>query len=62
MRRDRRSFTPANPGASPMRKIFVLVAAAAALTTAACNTVEGVGKDTQAAGSAVSSAARDAGN
>ena len=25
-----------------MRKIFVLVAAAAALTTAACNTVEGV--------------------
>ncbi|WP_296165165.1 entericidin EcnA/B family protein, partial [uncultured Brevundimonas sp.] len=31
-----------------MRKIFILVAAAAALTTAACNTVEGVGRDTQA--------------
>ena len=45
-----------------MRKIFVLAAVAAALTTAACNTVEGVGRDTQAAGQAVSSAARDAGN
>ena len=42
-----------------MRKIFVLVAAAAALTTAACNTVEGVGRDTQAAGSAVSGAAQE---
>jgi len=36
-----------------MRKIFVLVAAAAALTTAACNTVEGAGKDVQSAGEAV---------
>jgi predicted small secreted protein len=45
-----------------MRKLFVLFAAAAALTTAACNTVEGVGEDTQAAGAAVSGAARDAGN
>ncbi len=45
-----------------MRKIFVLVAAAAALTTAACNTVEGVGRDTQAAGQAVSGAARDVQN
>ena len=62
MRRDRRSLTPANPGASPMRKIFVLVAAAAALTTAACNTVEGVGRDTQAAGQAVTGAAQDAKN
>ena len=62
MRRDRRSFTPANPGASFMRKIFVLVAAAAALTTAACNTVEGVGRDTQAAGQAVTGAAQDAKN
>jgi predicted small secreted protein len=45
-----------------MRKIFVLVAAAAALTVAACNTVEGVGEATQAAGSAVSGAARDVQN
>ena len=45
-----------------MRKIFVLVAAAAALTAAACNTVEGVGRDTQAAGQAVTGAAQDAKN
>lgn len=43
-----------------MRKLFVLFAAAAALTTAACNTVAGVGKDTQAAGHAVTGAAQDA--
>ena len=43
-----------------MRKIFVLFAAAAALTTAACNTVAGVGEDTAAAGNAVTSAAQDA--
>ena len=40
-----------------MRKIFVLFAAAAALTTAACNTVAGAGRDTQAVGSAVSNCA-----
>jgi predicted small secreted protein len=40
-----------------MRKIFVLFAAAAALTTAACNTIAGVGEDTQAAGSAVENCA-----
>lgn len=45
-----------------MRKIFVLVAAAAAMTVAACNTVAGVGRDTQAAGEAVTGAARDAQN
>lgn len=45
-----------------MRKIFVLFAAAAALTTAACNTIAGVGEDTQAAGSAVEDAAEDAAN
>ncbi|HAJ01816.1 MULTISPECIES: entericidin A/B family lipoprotein [Brevundimonas] len=45
-----------------MRKIFILVAAAAALTTAACNTIAGVGRDTQAAGSAVEEAADDAAN
>ena len=43
-----------------MRKLFVLFAAAAALTTAACNTVAGVGKDTQAAGQAVKGAAQEA--
>jgi len=36
-----------------MRKLMVLAVVAAALTTAACNTVAGVGRDAQAAGSAV---------
>ncbi len=45
-----------------MRKIFVLVAVAAALAVAACNTIAGVGRDTQAAGEAVTDAARDAQN
>lgn len=36
-----------------MRKVFILFAAAAALTTAACNTISGVGRDAQAAGEAV---------
>ncbi|MEY3292314.1 MAG: hypothetical protein RJB12_85, partial [Pseudomonadota bacterium] len=43
-----------------MRKIFILFAAAAALTTAACNTVSGVGRDASAAGQAVTGAAEDA--
>ena len=43
-----------------MRKIFILFAAAAALTTAACNTVSGVGRDASAAGEAVTGAAEDA--
>ncbi|WP_295706389.1 entericidin A/B family lipoprotein [uncultured Brevundimonas sp.] len=41
-----------------MRKLFVFVAAAAALTTAACNTISGVGRDTQAAGKAVTECAQ----
>lgn len=45
-----------------MRKVFVVVATLAALTTAACNTISGVGRDTSAAGSAVTSAAEDAKN
>ncbi|HEY4585770.1 MAG TPA: entericidin A/B family lipoprotein [Brevundimonas sp.] len=45
-----------------MRKLIVLAVAAAALTTAACNTIQGVGRDTQAAGQAVEGAARDAKN
>ena len=40
-----------------MRKIFVIVSASAALLTAACNTVAGVGEDTQAAGQAISTCA-----
>ena len=43
-----------------MRKLIILAVAAAALTTAACNTVAGVGRDTQAAGQAVTGAANDA--
>ncbi len=43
-----------------MRKFFVLFAAAAALTTAACNTVAGAGKDIKAAGTAVTQTAEDA--
>jgi entericidin B len=45
-----------------MRKIFVLIAATAALTTAACNTISGVGRDTSAAGNAVTGAAEEAKN
>ncbi len=45
-----------------MRKLFVLLAAAAALTTAACNSVRGVGEDVETAGEAVADAAEDAKN
>ncbi|MBA4803474.1 MAG: entericidin A/B family lipoprotein [Brevundimonas sp.] len=45
-----------------MRKVFILIAAAAALTTAACNTISGVGRDASAAGEAVTDAAEDASN
>lgn len=45
-----------------MRKTLVLLAAGLALATAACNTVAGVGRDTSAAGQAVTDAARDAQN
>jgi predicted small secreted protein len=43
-----------------MRKIVILLAAAAALATAACNTVAGAGKDVSAAGHAVTDTAQDA--
>lgn len=43
-----------------MRKVLILAAAAATLIVAACNTVEGVGRDVSAAGRAVSDTARDA--
>lgn len=42
-----------------MRKVLVLIVSAAALITAACNTVEGVGRDLGAAGDAVAEAARE---
>ncbi|WP_298125681.1 entericidin EcnA/B family protein [Brevundimonas sp.] len=43
-----------------MRKLFIILAATAALTTAACNTVAGVGRDASAAGDAVTGAAEEA--
>lgn len=42
-----------------MRKLIVLAAAMSALLVASCNTVEGVGKDVQAAGKAVTNTAHD---
>ncbi|MGH6998795.1 MAG: entericidin A/B family lipoprotein [Phenylobacterium sp.] len=42
-----------------MRKIIILAVAAAALMTSACNTIEGLGRDAQAAGAAVTGAAND---
>ena len=45
-----------------MRKAFVLLAAAATLAVAACNTIAGAGRDVQAAGEAVEETARDASN
>jgi len=42
-----------------MRKLIVLAAAMSALLVASCNTVEGVGKDVQAAGKAVTNTAQD---
>ena len=44
------------PRQHPLHAVFV--AAAAALTTAACNTISGVGRDTQAAGKAVTECAQ----
>ena len=43
-----------------MRKLIVLAAIAASLAVAACNTVEGAGKDVSSAGNAVSDTAKDA--
>jgi predicted small secreted protein len=42
-----------------MRKIVVLAMMAASMVVAACNTVEGAGKDVSAAGHAVSNTAED---
>jgi predicted small secreted protein len=43
-----------------MRKLIIFAAMAASLAVAACNTVEGAGKDVSAAGAAVTDTARDA--
>ncbi len=43
-----------------MRTLLVLLAAAAAVSVAACNTVAGAGQDVSAAGHAVTSTANDA--
>jgi predicted small secreted protein len=43
-----------------MRKLIILAAIAASLTVAACNTVEGAGKDVSSVGAAVSDTAKDA--
>ena len=43
-----------------MRKLVLLAFAAATLAAAACNTVEGAGKDVKAAGNAVEETAKDA--
>lgn len=43
-----------------MRKLIILATAVASLAVAACNTVEGAGKDVSAAGQAVTNTARDA--
>ena len=45
-----------------MKKIIALGLVAAALAVSACNTVSGIGRDVQAAGSAVAGAADDAKN
>ena len=43
-----------------MRKLIVLLVAAAALSSAACNTIAGAGKDVSSAGGAVTDTAHDA--
>lgn len=43
-----------------MRKFVMFMVAAASLSIAACNTVEGAGKDVSAAGRAVQDTAQDA--
>ncbi len=43
-----------------MRKIIILAVAAASLLAAACNTIEGAGRDVQATGEAIEETAQDA--
>lgn len=41
-----------------MRKLIILAVAAAVLSTAACNTIAGAGRDAQSMGKAVTKAAK----
>ncbi len=43
-----------------MRKVFLFACMAMSVAVAACNTVEGAGKDVSAAGQAVTDTAKDA--
>jgi predicted small secreted protein len=43
-----------------MRKFVLFAALAASLAVAACNTIEGAGRDISAAGGAIADTARDA--
>jgi entericidin B len=43
-----------------MRKLVILLAAAAAVSTAACNTIAGAGRDVSAVGHATTNTAEDA--
>jgi predicted small secreted protein len=43
-----------------MRKLLILVVAAAAVTISACNTIAGAGRDVSATGAAVTDTAHDA--
>lgn len=45
-----------------MRKVILLLASAALMTTAACNTLAGAGRDVEAAGEAVTETAEEAKN
>lgn len=48
------------PREKSMRKLILFAAVAASMAIAACNTVEGAGKDVSAAGHAVTNTADDA--
>ncbi|PTS90598.1 MULTISPECIES: entericidin A/B family lipoprotein [unclassified Caulobacter] len=45
-----------------MRKLMIFAVLAATLSVAACNTIEGAGKDVTSAGKAVTDTAKDAKN
>lgn len=47
-------------GTNPMRKVILMAMLTASMAVAACNTVEGAGRDVSAAGNAVTGAAQEA--
>ena len=53
-------FRHTRSGDNPMRPIIAITVLAATLLLAACNTVEGAGRDVSAAGHAVTDTAKDA--